>query len=231
MSDALKEAAARAALDEVGIGATIGIGTGSTAEAFIRLLAERVRDGLDVEGVCTSERSERLCGELGVRTTTLDRVPRLSVAVDGADEIGPELALIKGGGGALLREKIVAAAADRFVVIADETKLVERLGRFPLPVEVEPFGIEPTRLAVGRIARAHGAHGELVLRLDGAEPFVTDGGHHILDVAFGVVADPDALARDLVAVPGVVEHGLFLQMASVAYVAGPAGVRKLERPA
>lgn len=216
--------AARAALEHVEDGAVIGIGTGSTAEEFVRLLAAKVADGLTVTGVPTSVRTATLCRELGVNLTTLDDAPRLAVTVDGADEVGPGLALIKGGGGALLREKIVAAASDRMVVIADASKLVDTLGRFPLPIEVNRFGLGATRRAIELAAESLGLAGSLTLRMGGDEPFVTDGGHLIIDASFGRIPDPRALSDALHAIPGVVEHGLFLDLASVAIIAGENGV-------
>ncbi len=223
----LKIEAARAALSHVEAGTVIGIGTGSTAEEFVRLLAAAVADGLVVTGVPTSERTATLCRELGVPLTSLDENPHLALTVDGADEVGPGLALIKGGGGALLREKIVAAASDRMVVIADESKLVDTLGRFPLPIEVNRFGFGATRRAIEAAARALGLEGELRLRMAGEEPFATDGGHWIVDASFGRIPDPRALSQALHAIPGVVEHGLFLDLASVAIIAGTSGVRTL----
>ncbi|QDZ03387.1 ribose-5-phosphate isomerase RpiA [Nitratireductor mangrovi] len=220
--------AARAALEHVEDGTVIGIGTGSTAEEFVRLLAAKVADGLMVTGVPTSERTATLCRELGVNLTTLDEAPRLAVTVDGADEVGPGLALIKGGGGALLREKIVAAASDRMVVIADASKLVDTLGRFPLPIEVNRFGLGATQRAIEGVADRLGLAGALALRMGGDEPFVTDGGHLIIDASFGRIPDPRALSDALHAIPGVVEHGLFLDLASVAIIAGENGVSTKE---
>jgi ribose 5-phosphate isomerase A len=209
----------------------LGIGTGSTAEEFARLLAEKVAAGLSVIGVPTSERTAKLCLELGVPLSTLDDMPQLDLTIDGADEIGPELALIKGGGGALLREKIVARASQRMIVVADESKWVPVLGRFPLPIEVNAFGLTATRRAIERAIAAAGLDGTVSLRLgkDG-HAFVTDGGHLILDAALGRIADPQGLADRLVDVPGVVEHGLFVGIAQMAILAGPAGVRIVERP-
>ncbi|MFD2238574.1 ribose-5-phosphate isomerase RpiA [Aureimonas populi] len=224
-----KRQAAREALSQVESGMTLGIGTGSTAEAFIRLLAEKVSAGLKIVGVPTSERSAALCRELGVPLTTLDETPELDLAVDGADEADGALRLIKGGGGALLREKIVAAAAGRMVVIADEAKLVETLGAFPLPVEVNGFGVTATYLAVEKAASLLGLTGALTLRQEGGRPFITDGGHLIIDASFGRIPDPEALSIALHAVPGVVEHGLFIGLASSLVLAGPGGVRRLER--
>ncbi|TCD11807.1 ribose-5-phosphate isomerase RpiA [Oricola cellulosilytica] len=226
-SDELKRAAAQAALSYVSEGMKIGIGTGSTAEAFIHLLAERVGDGFHVTGIPTSERSARLCIELGVPLSSLDESPSLDLAIDGADEIDASLNLIKGGGGALLREKIVAHASSRFIVIADESKLVPALGSFPLPIEVNPFGLEATRGAAQRAYDSLGYSGELRLRVRDGQPYETDGGHFILDASFGHISDPKALSDALHLIPGVVEHGLFIGMTTVAIVAGADGVRTL----
>ena len=225
----LKIEAARAALGHVEDGMRLGIGSGSTAEELVKLLAERVAGGLKITGVPTSERTAALCQKLGVPLSSLDETPELDLTIDGADEIDHDLALIKGGGGALLREKIVAAASARMLVIADRSKLVETLGRFPLPIEVNRFGLESTRLAIGRAASALGLSGALTLRTRDAVPFVTDGGHFIVDASFGRIPDPRALSGALHAIPGVVEHGLFLGMASAAILAGPDGIEKLAR--
>jgi ribose 5-phosphate isomerase A len=221
----LKIEAARAALAHVGHGMRLGIGTGSTAEEFVRLLGERVAAGLEIVGVPTSERTAALCRELGIGLSTLDETPELDLTVDGADEVGPGLDLIKGGGGALLREKIVAAASRRLIVIADETKLVDMLGAFPLPVEVNRFGLRATEIAIGRASADLGLSGALTLRMTNGQPFVTDGGHFILDASFGRIPDTRALSNALHAVPGVVEHGLFLGLADLAIVAGAGGIR------
>ncbi|HEX2019174.1 MAG TPA: ribose-5-phosphate isomerase RpiA [Aurantimonas sp.] len=224
----LKRQAAEAALDRVEDGMRLGIGTGSTAEAFIRLLAQRVAGGLDVVGVTTSERSEALCRELGVRTETLEAVPQLDLTVDGADELDGKLRLVKGGGGALLREKIVAAASDRMLVIADASKKVDMLGAFPLPIEINGFGLMATFLAIQNAARAMELAPEMTLRRAGDQPFITDSGHLILDASFGRIPDPEALSAALHAVPGVVEHGLFLGLASEAILASPDGIAILK---
>lgn len=223
----LKVEAGQAALAHVKDGMRLGIGTGSTAEEFIRLLAVTVADGLSVIGVPTSERTATLCRELNVPLTTLDETPQLDLAIDGADEINPQLVLIKGGGGALLREKIVAAASRRMVVIADESKFVETLGQFPLPIEVNSFGLKATVLAIETAAQALELEGELAVRLRDGEPFVTDGGHLIVDASFGRIHDPRALANALSAIPGVVEHGLFLDLADTAILAGADGIRSI----
>jgi ribose 5-phosphate isomerase A len=205
----------------------LGLGTGSTARHLVALLGERVRAGLDVVAVPTSEATRDQAASLGIRLTTLDETPELDLTIDGADEIGPGLALIKGGGGALLREKIVAAASARMLVIADHTKVVPVLGAFALPIEVVPFGLGATRRAV---EKAVGSGVPVTLRKgkDGLA-FVTDGGHFILDAACGQIADPASLAARLVAIPGVVEHGLFIGMADVAVIAGPEGRRVITR--
>ena len=221
----LKIRAAQAALDHVEDGMRLGIGTGSTAEEFVRLLAVRVAGGMKVTGVPTSERTATLCAELGIALSTLDETPQLDLTIDGADEIDAALNLVKGGGGALLREKIVAAASARMIVIADDSKLVETLGRFPLPIEVNRFGLRATELAIARAAGNLGLAGPVTLRMTEGQPFVTDGGHLILDASFGRIPDTRALSNALHAVPGVVEHGMFLGMAEQAIIAGEGGIR------
>ena len=225
----LKIAAAEAALQHVENGMRLGIGTGSTADEFVRLLAEKVASGFDVKGVPTSERTARLCLELGVPLFSLDELPELDLTIDGADEVDSSLRLIKGGGGAHLREKIVASASERMIVIADESKLVDVLGQFPLPIEVMPFGMASTRIAIERLANQLGLSGELIQRLRTGkdEAYITDGGHFILDASFGRIPDAEALAAGLSVIPGLVEHGLFLNMADAAIIAAPAGVRML----
>jgi ribose 5-phosphate isomerase A len=225
-----REAAARA-IDFVRSGMRLGLGTGSTAQHFVELLAERVRAGLDVISVPTSEATRAQAARLGIMLATLDDVPELDLTVDGADEIAPDLSLIKGGGGALLREKIVAAASARMIVIADDSKYVDVLGRFPLPVEITPFGAAATRRAVEVAAARAGSPGPARLRGDrDGHAFVTDGGHWLLDAQLSRITDPVSLASSLAAVPGVMEHGLFIGLAQTAILAGPKGVRVLERP-
>jgi ribose 5-phosphate isomerase A len=228
-ADFKRQAAARA-LDYVRPGMRLGLGTGSTARHFVELLGERVRAGLDIVGVATSEATAADARRVGVPLTTLDETPELDLTVDGADEIGGDLTLIKGGGGALLREKIVATASANMIVVADETKWVAALGRFPLPIEVVPFGLGATVRAIEAAVAHSGSPGQLVLRRDGSHAFVTDGGHWILDARLGRIADPRLLADELAAIPGVVEHGLFIGLAQLAILAGPEGVRVVERP-
>lgn len=227
MSDAWKRLAAEKAIEDVRPGMKLGIGTGSTAEHFVRALGARVRDGLDIVGVPTSERTRELATQEGIRLATLDELPELDLTVDGADEIDPSMALIKGGGGALLREKIVAAASKQMIVIADDSKLVEVLGQFPLPIEVVPFGLGATQKAIEASLSSLGLSGSLTLRGGDDHPFVTDGGHFILDANLGRIPDASALADKLVAIPGVVEHGLFIGLATKAYVVGADGVKTI----
>jgi ribose 5-phosphate isomerase A len=213
-NDQEKEAAARASLRFVKDGDIVGLGTGSTAAYLVRFLGERVQSGLKIRGIPTSVRTAELATSLGIPLTTLDEFQEIDVAIDGADEIGPGLQLIKGGGGALLREKIVASASRKFVVIADSTKQVATLGKFPVPVEVSKFA---QALVAKKIAVLGAA---VTLRKESSgKVFVTDEGNHILDCKFGKIADPPALARKLENTPGVVEHGLFIGMAAVALIA------------
>lgn len=216
----LKRAAAERAIPLVEDGMRLGIGTGSTAAAFIALLGERVRAGLTVTGVPTSEATRIACEREGIPLATLEELPELDLTIDGADEVDSNLRLIKGGGAALLREKIVAVASRRMVVIADASKRVETLGAFPLPVEVNLFGIGATTRAVEAAVAGAGCTGEIVRRHDASgAPLLTDGGHAILDLRLGRIPDPEALSARLWAVPGVVEHGLFLGIADAAILA------------
>jgi len=228
--DDQKRAAAEAALEYVKPGMRLGLGTGSTAEHFVRALAPRAAK-LKLTTVATSERTAALARELGLTVSDLNDVRRLDLTVDGADEIGPGLVLTKGGGGALLREKIVAAASDRMIVIADEAKVVDMLGRFPLPVEIVRFAWHVT---VERIADAAARSGcsQNLMRLRGGEahPFATDSGNYIADCAAETIPDPERLAHLLEGIPGVVGHGLFISLASLALVGTPGGVTVLDLP-
>jgi ribose 5-phosphate isomerase A len=230
-ADAQKRAAAARAVEFVRPGMRLGLGTGSTAKHFVELVGERVRSGLSIVAVPTSETTLADAKRCGITLTTLDETPELDLTVDGADEIGPDLCLIKGGGGALLREKIVAAASARMIVVADRSKLVSALGRFPLPIEVVPFGLAATQRAIEKAISAIQRPGPLTLRRGkNGHAFVTDGGHWILDAALGRVDEPTALAHALSGVPGVVEHGLFIGLAHTAIIGGPDGVEIVKGP-
>ncbi|MFZ0814846.1 MAG: ribose-5-phosphate isomerase RpiA [Candidatus Sulfotelmatobacter sp.] len=223
-NDQEKEAASRASLRFVKDGQIVGMGTGSTAAYFIQLLGEQVKNGLRIRGIPTSDRSREMAAELGIPLTTLDECQEIDVTVDGADEVDPQLRLIKGGGGALLREKIVASATKQLVIVADATKQVPVLGKFPLPVEVIKFA----QALVAKKIRALGAAVELRRNADG-KLFLTDEDNYILDCRFGKIPDAEDLARHLSDMPGVVEHGLFIGMASVVLVANGSEVVELRR--
>ena len=219
-----KQIAARAAVDLVEAGSVVGLGSGSTAAFAVRFLAERVRSGLKIVGIPTSQQTRHLAEQLGIPLATLDDHPKIDIDIDGADEIDPQLNLIKGGGGAFLREKIIASVSRRFIVIADSAKQVRQLGEFPLPVEVVPFAqslIKPQIEALGaQVSLRSYAYGN---------PYVTDEGHHILDCNFGEISDPSALAEKLCHIPGVIEHGLFIGMAELALIGKSGKVVELRR--
>ncbi len=222
--DAKRRAAARA-LDLVTPGTRLGLGTGTTAALFVELLGARVAAGLDIVGVPTSERTRTLAALHGIPLSTLDATPELDLTVDGADEFDRSLRLVKGGGGAHLREKIVAMASRRMVVIADSSKLVETLGKFPLPVEVNIFGLEATCRMIRKAASAAGCEGEIAVRkYPSGQAFVTDNGHFLLDCFLGAIPEPEDLAARLEAVPGVIDHGLFIGIASAVIAAGETGI-------
>jgi ribose 5-phosphate isomerase A len=228
-ADEWKQAAAAEAMKHVQTGMLLGLGTGSTAARFVELLGAEVRNGLDVLCVPTSEATRAQAAALGIKLTTLDDHPMLDLTIDGADEIDGDLRLIKGGGGALLREKIVAVASSRVIIIADHSKRVAKLGSFPLPIEVVPFGLEATRNLITDLAADCGCEGEITLRRDSAgQIFVTDNANYILDCGFGGLDDPEALEDALSLIPGVVDSGLFIGIADLAIIAGPDGVEILE---
>lgn len=227
-ADIAKLNAARAALDFIRDGMVVGLGTGSTSAHFVRLLGERVRDGLRVKGVPTSEATRNLAEQVGVPLVEISQVDAIDVDVDGADEVDPSFRLIKGGGGALLREKIVAAASSEMVVIADEGKYVPVLGTFPLPVEVTRFGFAMTARRVAAALRETGCAGDdVTLRTSGKanEPVITDGGNYILDAHARAITAPEALGDALKRIPGVVEHGLFLGLSRVLIIGDEHGAR------
>jgi ribose 5-phosphate isomerase A len=222
--DQEKEAAARASLRYIKDGQTVGLGTGSTAAYFIQLLGEQVKQGLRIRGIPSSVRSSELATGLGIPITTFDECQHIDVTVDGADEVDGQLRLIKGGGGALLREKIVASATDTFIIVADASKRVPVLGKFPLPVEVIKFA---QALIANKIT---GLGAQVVLRRDAkGQPYLTDEHNYILDCHFGQISDPDLLSRRLSNMPGIVEHGLFIDMANVVLIADGSEVTEFRR--
>jgi ribose 5-phosphate isomerase A len=225
-SDLEKEAAARASLRFVRDGNIVGLGTGSTAAYAVQFLGERVQAGLKIRGIPTSVHAKEWATSLGIPLTTLDELQQIDVTIDGADEFDPQLHLIKGGGGALLREKIIASASRQVVIIADSSKQVAVLGKFPLPVEVIPFA----QALVAKRITALGATVEVRQDAKG-NAFISDEGHHILDCSFGQIPDPPALARKLSDMPGVVEHGLFIDLATVVLCAKGDSVTELRRTA
>jgi ribose 5-phosphate isomerase A len=228
-SDGLKMLAAQRAMEFVKPGMKLGLGTGSTAGKFLELLGRQVAGGLNVVGVPTSEATHALALRHGIPLTTLDDEPELDLAIDGADEIDGDLSLIKGGGGALLREKIVAMASERMIVIADAAKRVGRLGAFPLPVEIVQFGARATLRMIEAATQDIGCDGRILLRKTASgDNFVTDGGNFIVDCSFGPIFEAEALGDVLEMIPGVVEHGLFVGIADMAILAGPGGIEIVE---
>jgi ribose 5-phosphate isomerase A len=228
--DSLKREAAAKALDFIASGMRLGLGTGSTAEAFLELLAPRVRGGVSVDCVATSERTAQTARTLGIPLGDLDVLAPLDLTIDGADEADRDLNLIKGGGAALLREKIVAASSKAMIVIADESKLVARLGKFPLPAEVVAFGHGATATRIASVAAALGyANLRVTQRVKDGAAVKTDSGNLIYDCAFGAITDAKALAAALSAVPGVVEHGLFVGIATTLVIAHPGEVEIIRK--
>lgn len=230
-ADEQKRAAAAAAVDLVRDGQKLGLGTGSTANHFIDLLGARVkREKLDIRAVPTSRESHARATAAGIPLTTLEETPYLDLTVDGTDEFDPGFNLIKGGGGALLLEKIVASSSRYMFVIADESKKVETLGRFPLPIEVVPFGFKATAWKIERALDLLGLRAKLTVRVRNGKPFRTDAGHIIIDAAIGRIGDPPALARLLKGIPGVVDHGLFINLCGRVLLGTSDGVKTLDKP-
>ena len=228
-ADRAKYAAAKHASDLVETGMRVGLGTGSTAAWLLRCLGDRVRDeGLDIKGVATSSRTAQLAREVGLDVQTLEQVPHLDVTIDGADEFDPALNLIKGGGGALLQEKIVAMASDKMIVITDASKDVATLGAFWLPVEVLQFGWQTTqRLIEDRLAALDMSGKEISRRMSDAAPYVTDEGNFILDLQLGQIPDAPALALKLNQIPGVVENGLFIDICTQVLIGHADGTTSI----
>lgn len=228
MTRQFKVDAAMAALPLVKDGMKIGLGTGSTAEEFVRVLAPKVAEGLSIIGVPTSERTGALAQELGIEISSLESHPHLDLTIDGTDELDGRLQLIKGGGAAHLREKIVACASDRVAIIADHSKKVEMLGAFPLPLEVMTFGFAATKIAIEKLCVGEFSLTKpLSLRKNDGKPVITDNGNLLLDASFGRIHDTKGLAIRLSQIPGLVEHGLFIDIADIAFIAGPDGVETI----
>jgi ribose 5-phosphate isomerase A len=224
--DAAKQRAAAAAVKLVTGGMRLGLGTGTTAAHFITLLGAKVAEGLKVSCVPTSERTRSQAEALAIPLMPFEEISELDLTIDGADEFDPQLRLIKGAGGALWREKIVAAASQRMIVIADASKAVATLGKCALPIEISRFGCEATRAAILRSAEAAGCPGPAVLRKTAnASAFITDNGNYLVDCAFEAIPAPDELAQRLSAIPGVVEHGLFIGLAKAVISAGPEDIK------
>lgn len=228
-ADQMKKAAAIEALKFVKPGMNIGLGTGSTANHFIEALGVKVKEGLAVHGVATSKASKELAEKFGIPLTTLDAQPHLDLTVDGADEFDSEFRLIKGGGGALLFEKIVASSSRYMVVVADESKKVKTLGKFPLPVEVMRFGAKATAWKMERAFKMLKLDAKMVLRVKDGKPFVTDGGHFIIDCSINEIPEPERLDALLKSIPGVVETGLFVGICGIVLMGTPKGVKEFKR--
>ncbi len=225
-ADTAKRRAAEEAIKLIEDGMNVGLGTGSTAEMFIDLLGAEVKNGLNVVCIATSDSSAKRASDLGIPLATLDDVPFLDITVDGADELDSDLRLIKGGGGALLREKIVAMASEKMIVIADESKLVETLGAFPLPVEVDRFGLRSTIEMITALSEELGLTYEIAVReTEDGNFYITDGGHCIIDCAFQTIREPEELSDSLAMIPGVIDSGLFIGIAEMAILGSEEGVR------
>ena len=228
-ADEQKKAAAMAALEYVKAGSKVGLGTGSTANHFITALAEKARGGFDVECVATSRASFQLASGLGLKMTTLEKHAHLDLTVDGADEFDGNYQLIKGGGGALLVEKIVATSSRYMVVIADQSKKVNALGKYPLPVEVVPFGVNATAWKIERALKICDLKGKMQLRLKDGKPFVTDSGNAIIDVTIGHIPEPRRLDNLIKSIPGVVDHGLFIDICGIILMGTDDGVQTFRK--
>ncbi|PHR53158.1 MAG: ribose 5-phosphate isomerase A [Robiginitomaculum sp.] len=231
MGSKAKENAARAALNYLEPGMTLGLGSGSTAEIFLELLGLKIAEGFEVRGIPSSQQTADIAQAAGIPLIEIDQADHIHLTVDGADEVGPEFAMIKGGGGRLLREKIIANASDLMVCIIDPTKLVETLGAYPLPVEVDSFGYTITAKKIFDVLKASSEQSpQINLRMTktGNQPFVTDGGNYIFDCACSAILQVRQIAARLSAVPGVVEHGIFLDLARIVIVGTEEGADILE---
>ena len=229
MSKEMKIIAAKEALTYVKDGMKIGLGTGSTVDEFLILLSEEIQNGLNIYGVVTSEKTKNLSNKLSIPLTTLENVKKLDLTIDGADEIDADLSLIKGGGGALLREKIIAFNSSEVLIIADEGKLVDKLGIFKLPIEVSPYEHEVTSFKIMDKLNEVGYNGSISLRKDDQNIFITDGGNYIYDLSIGLINEPDNLEQLLNLIPGVFENGLFINLTKKVIIGSENGVRVITK--
>ena len=221
----MKINAAKEALSYVEDGMKLGLGTGSTVDEFLILLSEEIKNGLNICGVVTSEKTKNLSNKLSIPLTTLEKVNKLDLTIDGADEIDNDLSLIKGGGGALLREKIIAFSSNELLIIADESKLVDKLGDFKLPVEVSPYEHDVTSLRIMDKLNKIGYKGSISLRKDNQNIFITDGGNYIYDLSIGLISEPNIVENLLNLIPGVFENGLFINLTKKVIIGNKEGVR------
>ena len=229
MSKEMKIIAAKEAITYVKDGMTLGLGTGSTVDEFLILLSKEIQNGLNVCGVVTSEKTKNLSNKLLIPLTTLENVKKLDLTIDGADEIDADLSLIKGGGGALLREKIIAFNSSEVLIIADESKLVDKLGAFKLPIEVSPYEHEVTSFKIMDKLNEVGYNGSISLRKDDQNIFITDGGNYIYDLSIGLINEPDNLEQLLNLIPGVFENGLFINLTKKVIIGSENGVRVITK--
>ena len=229
MSKEMKIIAAKEAITYVKDGMTLGLGTGSTVDEFLILLSKEIQNGLNICGVVTSEKTKNLSNKLSIPLTTLENVKKLDLTIDGADEIDADLSLIKGGGGALLREKIIAFNSSEVLIIADESKLVDKLGIFKLPIEVSPYEHEVTSFKIMDKLNEVGYNGSISLRKDDQNIFITDGGNYIYDLSIGLINEPDNLEQLLNLIPGVFENGLFINLTKKVIIGGENGARVITK--
>ena len=229
MSKEMKIIAAKEAITYVKDGMTLGLGTGSTVDEFLILLSKEIQNGLNICGVVTSEKTKNLSNKLSIPLTTLENVKKLDLTIDGADEIDADLSLIKGGGGALLREKIIAFNSSEVLIIADESKLVDKLGAFKLPIEVSPYEHEVTSFKIMDKLNEVGYNGSISLRKDDQNIFITDGGNYIYDLSIGLINEPDNLEQLLNLIPGVFENGLFINLTKKVIIGSENGVRVITK--
>jgi len=229
MSKEMKINAAKEAINFVEDGMKLGLGTGSTVDEFLILLSKEIKNGLNICGVPTSEKTRDLSNKLSIPLTTLESVKTLDLTIDGADEIDHDLSLIKGGGGALLREKIIAFNSDELLIIADESKLVDKLGDFKLPIEVSPYEHEVTSLRIINELNKIGYEGTIGLRRDNQNIFITDGGNYIYDLSVGLISEPNIIEQALNLIPGVFENGLFIDLAKKVIIGSQEGTRIISK--